>query len=128
MKTRTAFLLLPLVFLAGCATTEAPARGSRDVITAEELRQVRNLDVYQAVQQLRPSMFRRRRVTFGEEGPVPMKVYVDFIRVDGVDALREIPAAQVRRIEYLDAGEATLRFGTNHGGGALLVTSVSAAG
>ena len=38
-------------------------------------------------------------------------------------ALRNVPAEQVERIEFLSAADATMRYGTGHASGAILVTT-----
>jgi hypothetical protein len=50
-------------------------------------------------------------------------VYVDGVRVASDATLRELPVRWVERVELLSGAEATLRFGTNHTGAALLVTT-----
>ena len=50
-------------------------------------------------------------------------VYLDGIRVRGVDVLRHISVSDVQSISYLDALTATIRYGTNHTGGAILVVT-----
>lgn len=55
--------------------------------------------------------------------PAP-KVYLDGGFVGDVNQLRQILVSQTERIEYLDAGAATYRFGSGHASGAILVTSL----
>jgi len=108
----------------------------RDIITRAEI-QDRAPDVKTAldvVQRLRPH-FLRERATGSITTPLtaegnrntaasrqPVQLYVNGAR-SGVPAaaLRDIPAAAVIDILYLDASDATTRFGTGHDNGAILV-------
>lgn len=40
-----------------------------------------------------------------------------------VDSLRQLSADQIYRIQYINASDATTRFGTDHFGGAILITT-----
>lgn len=119
-------LLLPLALtLLGCATTQGtgPRRSAR-VLTAEEIGEVAANTAYEAVELTRPQWFTRRASpTMGNPQPTPPVVYLDGIRVGDLDELRLIRAVVVERMEYLSPSDATTRFGTNHNGGAILVTT-----
>lgn len=120
----TALLALIALAATGCATTGAADDGrSRNVITAEEIREVQALTAYDAVQRLRPAFLRRGRVNLQDDTVTYPIVYLDDLRMGPVDELRRIRAAEVVRIEYLSGSDATMRFGTGHSGGALIVTS-----
>lgn len=56
-------------------------------------------------------------------GQSEIAVYVDGNRAGGVDELRQVPASLVVSIEYLDAPSASIRFGTGHAQGAIVVTT-----
>lgn len=73
---------------------------------------------YEAIERLRPwyLSLTRTRGASGERA-----VYVDGMRLGGLDALRGIPSASVREIRTLDSREATMRFGTGHSAGAIVV-------
>jgi hypothetical protein len=43
------------------------------------------------------------------------------VRHGGLDFLQTIRVEMVEQMEYLDASDATTRFGTGHGGGAIVV-------
>jgi hypothetical protein len=49
--------------------------------------------------------------------------YVDRIRIWDLEALRFVSSADIRSMQYLDPSSATIRFGTNHRGGAILVAT-----
>jgi hypothetical protein len=56
-------------------------------------------------------------------GQSEIAVYVDGNRAGGVDELRQLPASLVVSIQYLDAPSASIRFGTGHAQGAIVVTT-----
>jgi hypothetical protein len=56
-------------------------------------------------------------------GQSEIAVYVDGNRAGGVEELRQVPATLVVSIEYLDAPSASIRFGTGHAQGAIVVTT-----
>jgi hypothetical protein len=110
MNTRFAFIFLS-AFLASCATTSAAGSG-------------RSARVLTVVEMLRPQwLHMRSSPTWGSpEGAQPM-VYVDGIRAGGLGELLRIVPSVVERMEYLSPSDATNRFGTDHMGGAILVTT-----
>ncbi len=117
---------------SGAAATPAGPRGSANVITEAEIAATGLQTVYEVVERLRPNMLRTRgqmgRVT-GAVGTDPgassstIKVYLNGSPFGDITALRNIQASSVRRVEYLNASDATTRFGTGVDAGAILVTS-----
>ena len=98
-----------------------PVRGSTDVITEAEI----NASVYshalEVVQNLRPTMTRPRGST--SQGPVPVVLFVDDVRIGELNAMANIPANRVKEIRYINARDATTRYGTGVGSGVILVTT-----
>jgi hypothetical protein len=108
-------------------TRAAPARetrrrrADRDRLEGEEIEQNQATlyDAYSLVTSLRPTWLAVRRGSMMlTEG---VRVYRDGMGMGGVNALRQIPTSSIERIEHLDDGQATMRFGTGHGSGAILV-------
>ena len=117
-------LALPFLLAAGaCATTSDSSGGSRNVITAEELAEVEASSAFDAIQKLRPAFLRRGRVNYEDDTMSHPIVYLDGLRFGGVDELRHIRSGELIRIEYLNGSDATLRYGTGHKGGVLLLTT-----
>lgn len=102
----------------------ARPRRSNQVIAREELRKVGYTNAFDAVTQLRPnwiSAARQRSSTEREAAGAPgvIVVYLDGTRLGSVNALRQVALGDVDEIQYLDAGEATNKFGTGHPAGAI---------
>lgn len=109
--------------LAACSTSgnTETRRASTSVITADELAGVSELNCYEAVQRLRPSWLRTRgRVSMTMQQGI--RLYVDGMSRGYVSELTSIRANAVERMRYLSGPEATSRYGTDHGDGAILVT------
>jgi hypothetical protein len=82
------------------------------------------LTAYEAVHRHRPQWLRTRSSPTPTNPNIsPAMVYLDGVRLGDVFELRQIGAQVVERMEYLTPSEATNRFGTNHTGGAILVTT-----
>jgi hypothetical protein len=136
MKTRS-YCLLAVVLVAvapGCASSPASAsssaqqqasrpRGSRDRITADELATIDVQNALQAVQRLRPNFLQTRGGASSSitQGPQDVVVYVDQTRMGGPSTLAQIPITDVKEIQYLNGTDATQRYGTGHGSGAIIV-------
>lgn len=103
------------------STASRPVRGPADLITEAEI----NASVYQnaleIVQNLRPNMMRPRGST--AQGPVPVVLFVDDVRMTDLNGLATIPAGRVKEIRYINGRDATTRWGTDVGSGVILVTT-----
>ena len=55
------------------------------------------------------------------QGPQDVVVYVDNTRMGGPATLAQIPITDVKEIQYLNGTDATQRYGTGHGSGAIIV-------
>ncbi|HEX7048569.1 MAG TPA: TonB-dependent receptor plug domain-containing protein [Longimicrobiales bacterium] len=124
---RTIASTLLLASLAACASAPGggSAGGSRDVLTAAEISEhpdIRN--AYDAVQRLRPLFLRQRgQTSIRNYGADQIKVYVDGVQAGGIEFLRQINITAVKVIRYLDARDATTRYGPGHAGGVIEVTT-----
>jgi len=109
---------------AGPAHAAAPAarphpRRSRDVIEQEEIQGRSETDAFALIATLRPAWLRVR----GGSGGV-IQVYVNGQRRLNAMSLRDVIPANILKIEHLDGGRATERYGVNHVNGAILVTTL----
>jgi len=120
---RSLFVFLTAVSIASCASSGqgGPSR-NRDVITEEEIASVQVGNAYELVQRLRPEFLRSRgsQSMRSPQGLVPV-VYVDGVRQGDVGVLQRLAKDTVEEIRYLNGRDATTQYGTDHGGGAILV-------
>ena len=115
-----------LVFVSACATltqaSDAERSGSGDRITESELSDINAVDAYGVVEQLRPQWLRSRgamslRLGVGE---LPL-VYVDEMPYGDLPTLQTIPIIEIAEIRYINARDATTRWGTGVAGGVIEV-------
>lgn len=110
-------LLTLVIFLPACASSSGTSGGGpRDTITRADITASSATTAYEAVRLLRPAFLRSR----GGSAPV---LYVDGVYRGDLRGMEQIPAATVQEIRYLDSTDATMRYGTGHTGGAVLVTT-----
>ena len=112
----------------GAVTTprvnNATARGAANLILGEELAGSSAENALQAIRLLRPSMLRARGGSVGSPtGTANIVVYQDGVKTGGPSSLESVPTISVREIRFINAGDATIRFGTGHPMGAILVTT-----
>jgi hypothetical protein len=116
--------MLAMLGPIACATTRTGTRTTpeRDLLLADEIGRTSAVTAYDAVRQLRPEWLRRRgRSSIQTPRAEVLVVYLDGVRFGGPEALRTLTIGGIREIRYLDANDATTRFGTGHAGGALLI-------
>lgn len=108
---------------AGCASsgTGTGVRRDPDRISTEELNNFSDQTLHDAIRRLRANWIRRGG-TGGIGQTDVLQVYVNGAKFGPVGVLREIPARDVLEVQYLNGPDATTRFGTGNGGGAVLVT------
>lgn len=125
-------LLLALalnVIAAACGTGPRPADlglRNRSVLTAEEMELDKGgaRSAYDIIERLRPEYLRSRGTSsLRTNKPSTAVVYVDEMRFGELASLKSINVALIYRVEYINAADATTRFGTNHLGGAILITT-----
>ena len=135
IRARVISLAVALVLASACASSstsgasgtqqqaqQARPRGSRELITADELATIDVQNALQAVQRLRPNFLRFPGAMSITQGQAAVVVYVESTRMGGPEMLQQIPITEVKEIRYLSATDATQRFGTGHTAGAIIVT------
>jgi len=113
-----------LLLLVACAVVPGQGRtgtADRTVISAEEMRGVGFQDAFRVVQALRPQWLRLRGSTSLRRETI--KVYLDDALLGGPEQLQYIPTSSISSIRFLDANEATQRWGLDHGQGAIVVST-----
>lgn len=110
--------------LAACSSTGGSSGPRRDpnLITAEELSEYATLSALDVVRRLRPRWLTGRGQ--GSGGMNRPQVIQDGARLGDPDnALRSIAVSDLEELRFLSASDATMRYGTNFPGGAIVVTS-----
>lgn len=106
---------------AGCASggggSSRPSGSSTTRIVRAELEPLGQMSALQAIQRLRPQWLRTR------SGDTPV-LYVDNARRGSANDLSTMLTSEIEVMEYMDASDATNRFGTGHAGGAILVQTL----
>ena len=123
--SRITIIAAALIGLAGCgphATHVVPQ--NRNLITSDEIARSNATNAMEAVERLRPSFLRTRGAQSMQntEPPTPI-VYVDGMRYGTLQTLSTIPALNIFSIEYMNAIDASQRFGLGHEGGAIVVNT-----
>ncbi len=120
-----AFALLTV--LAACSSGSGGSSGPRrdpNLITAEELAEFTTLTAIDLVRRLRPRWLTGRGA--GTGGANTPQLILDGSRMgDATSELRSISVSDISELRYLSASDATMRYGTNYPGGAIVVTSRS---
>ena len=127
-RLRSALLIVLMALAsAGCASPGASGGNASEsasprAVTGEELRQVSARDTYEALKQLRPIWLlprgRSSLVYYLAGRPV---VYLSGVPYGAVSSLRGIEVNDVRQIDFMNAIDAGIRYGTGHSGGIILV-------
>jgi hypothetical protein len=126
-----------LLFTTACAHQAPPESSATsaervaknpNVISREELQDpaIAGRDAEFAIRQLRPAFFRTRgsqtvRNVDPATAPGSVRISQDFGPLQAVSALSGIDTRSLIEIRYLDAVEATARFGINANGGPVIV-------
>lgn len=129
MRPRTGVLFL-MVFLASACTTgsagsaSGESRTDRNALTAEELEPLNQFSAWEAVQRLR-SMWMRPggiRNSANPSGHYP-HVFLDGSPYGQMEILRTIRVENLSGMRYVNATDATIRYGGQFQGGVILLTT-----
>ncbi|MDX1674563.1 MAG: Plug domain-containing protein [Longimicrobiales bacterium] len=99
---------------------------SRDVLTQQQIQEVRATNAYEAVERLKAHWLRSTTPTSPlnqQRRTMRVMVYLDGQRVGYVDQLRRVEVAAIKYIQYYTPAEASARWGFGNGGGAILVVT-----
>ena len=111
--------------LGACASGGGGSGGPRrnpNLITAEELAEYSTLTAVDVVRRLRPRWLQGRGA--GTGGSNLPQLILDGARMgNAASELRSISVADISEMQYMSASDATMRYGTNFPGGAIVVTS-----
>ena len=106
---------------AGGSTAGMGARPEVNSISQEELVEFSNATVLAAVRRLRPRWLQARGSSSSTLGLPQVGVILDGFHAGGASALAQLSVTDVQTIEYLNASDATTRYGTGFAGGAIVV-------
>lgn len=118
-----------LAVAGGCASTSGASTGGgdRELLTRADLEPLEHLNAYDAIRRLKPAWLRMGRgagsIDAGMQARRGVQVYVDGAPHGFADQLKQIAVRDVREIRHLAPRDATIRFGTDHTEGAILVTT-----
>lgn len=117
----TVLVFALLVGATGCASggggaSSRPPGSSSDHIVQAEFDQVLQLSALEAVRRLRPQWLQAR-------SGHPPQVHVDGTPRGTTDVLSSLRAAEVGDMTFMNASDATTRFGTNYIGGVIIVVT-----
>ena len=128
METRMAGLVA-LVAIAAVAFAPSGAlaqKKQRDVIARDEILKSaqKDVDLYAAIQVLRPHFLRAPRGTrsLGGSYTSSLAVYIDKIRQPELDVLQQLKANTVAEVRYLDPSRSQNEYGITANGGAIIIT------
>ena len=100
-----------------------PVATSPEVLSGDEIRRTGAGNVWEALLKLRPLWLRARGGTGSmvSSRPTAPVVYVAGIPYGAPRTLQTMNVDQIRRVEFINASDATTRFGTGHSGGVIWV-------
>jgi hypothetical protein len=121
--------LLLVVAVASCAGSGVPSAGALPApaadarLTGDDLERTGSVDLYNAVQHLRPEWLQVRG-GFSAQGRATITVFVDGVRQNGsVEVMKNIRTTDVQEVRYVGARDATTHYGTNLTGGAIEIVT-----
>ncbi|HEX6314988.1 MAG TPA: hypothetical protein VFZ73_09020 [Gemmatimonadaceae bacterium] len=136
MRTFLFFTVMVLVTACGGGgaggsaqpSTASRIRGPANLITEAEINAGTSYqNALEVVQNLRPQMLIPRGVGSDASGlsaaSIPIIVYMDDVRLGEVQSLVNIPSNRIKEIRFMNARDATTRFGTGHSSGVILVVT-----
>lgn len=123
---RITIVVAALLTIGACAGTKSRrvTPPDRNMITADEIDRANASNAYEIVERLRPA-FLRTRGAESLQNPTPPTpiIYLDGMRYGTLQTLASVPAIGIISIQYLNAIDATQRFGFGNEGGAILITT-----
>jgi hypothetical protein len=115
---------------AGVSSDSDPSRSgagsSRNSITRSQIDLLPDGTAFTVVEQLRPHwLTARTQATPWNPEPAYAMVFMDHLRWGSIYTLDRISTTQIDRIEYLNATDATIRYGLGYLGGIIRVITIT---
>lgn len=125
LRLTLALLAGALLTLSGCASTggEGTPKGSRDVITSEQLAEIPSVTALQAINRLKSNWLRTRGPD-SFRGAFPLAVIVDGVRQEGLFVLDSYRCGAIEEIRLVRRSRAIMLYGDYASGGAIVVTTL----
>lgn len=122
-------LVISIFFALGllaCSSNRGPYRDysvARNYIFVDEIQSSAAMNAFDLIESLRPLWLEGRGPKSVRSGMASYPVaYVDGQRLGDILSLTTIPAHNIVEIQRMNSGDATIRFGVGHPGGAILIT------
>lgn len=107
---------------AAAPETASAATRDRSILTREEILHGEYQTAYDAILALRRPWLLERADRMREA--TPTIVYIDDMKMGGLEELRAIPVARIARVKYYDGTQAYARWGLGHDRGAIQVITL----
>lgn len=116
MQARVALAFATTASIITACSIAPPGDGSgRNYITQEQLAASNVVNLYQAIEKLRPQWLTTRGPTsLTDATPTEPSVHVDGNMAGGLEYLRQLNVTDVGVVRFWPAGEAAARFGMGH--------------
>lgn len=128
LATRTFIVASLLAVAVGCAprqpSTDTTPRSDRNLLTTDQLRGQTYQNAYEAIQALR-STWLKPRGSDSFNSPSVVVVYLDNVKLGGVETLQSLQLSTIQFIRHYDASAANARWGVGHASGAIQVITVA---
>lgn len=111
---------------ASRGNTRASDGSSRNTITRTQIDYLPEGDAFTVVERFRPHWLKARtQATPWNPEPAYAMVFVDQLRFGPMYTLSQISTAQIDRVEYINATDATIRYGLGYVGGIIHVITIT---
>ena len=110
--------------VANPAPPKKAKKGGANLILESEIEPLTEENAFDIIQLLRPNMLRARSPnSFSEAQGGGIVVYVDNARTGGTETLTNVSRSMIKEIRFINATDATQRFGVGHPSGAILIST-----
>ncbi len=118
------FAILLLLAAACSSTGGGGGGGNPDLITEEQILTAPDGTAFTVIQRFRSGWLRSRgQGTFSGGGPDFAQVYVDELHFGDINSLSRISSTSIESIQFINAIDATTRYGTGYAGGIIRINT-----
>ncbi len=127
MRLLTAITTVCALGLLACSSTQESyghqVPYTRNYIFEDEIKSSAAANAFDLIRTLRPHWFRGRGPKSLVHDTVSFPIaYVDGNRYGDINSLLSLPVTNITEIQYMNAGDATIKLGMDHPAGAILIT------